>query len=185
MHPLVKFLVEIGPLVIFFWVNGKYGILHGTAAFMVATFAAMAFSWFTRKSIPIMLWVSGVVVLVFGGATLIFENELFIKLKPTIIYALFAGVLFFGLMRGQSYLKLVLDASFPALQDRGWMIMTRRWAWFFVAMAVLNEIIWRQFSTDTWVASKLFLFLPLSFVFAMAQVPLIQKYQAEGEAAQE
>lgn len=182
MNPLVKFLIEIGPLVVFFWVNGKYGIFEATGAFMVATVLSMAASWLMRRSIPIMLWVSGAVVLVFGGATILLENELFIKLKPTIIYLLFAGGLFFGLWRGQSYLKLVLDASFPQLQDAGWAIMTRRWAWFFLAMAVLNEILWRSVDTDTWVAAKLFLFLPLSMVFAMAQIPLIQRYQQAEES---
>lgn len=185
MHPLLKFLIEIGPLVVFFWVNGKYGIFEATAAFMAATVISMAASWLMRRTIPIMLWVSGVVVLVFGGATILFENELFIKLKPTIIYLLFAGVLFFGLWRGQSYLKLVLDASFPQLQDEGWMRMTRRWAWFFLAMAALNEVIWRAVDTDTWVAAKLFLFLPLSMVFAIAQVPLIQRYQRADETRAE
>ncbi|RMF10562.1 MAG: septation protein A [Alphaproteobacteria bacterium] len=184
MNALVKLLTEIGPLVIFFVVNGKWGIFPATAAFMVATLAAMIFTYVTRRKIPAMLWVSGAVVLVFGGATLYFENETFIKLKPTIIYGLFAGVLFFGLWRRQHYLKMVLDASFPPMAEKGWELMTRRWAWFFVASAALNEIIWRTQSTDTWVAAKLFLFLPLSFLFALAQYPLIVKYQLDGEAPQ-
>lgn len=186
MQAVVKLLIELGPLVTFFVVNGKFGVFHGTAAFMVATVAAMIAAKLSSGRIPVMLWVSGVVVLVFGGATLIFENDLFIKLKPTIIYALFGGILFFGLWTGKPYLKTVMEASFPALSDTGWTIMTRRWAWFFVVMAVLNEIVWRLFSTDTWVASKLFLFMPLSFVFAILQVPLIQRHtppeaDAEGD----
>lgn len=181
MSALVKLLTEIGPLVIFFVVNGQWGIFPATGAFMVATAAAMIFTYVTRRRIPAMLWVSGVVVGVFGGATLYFENETFIKLKPTIIYGLFASVLLFGLWRRQHYLKMVLDSSFPPLADKGWEVMTRRWAWFFVASALLNEIIWRTQSTDTWVAAKLFVFLPLSFLFAMAQYPLIMKYQLEEE----
>lgn len=177
MQALRKFLIEVGPLVIFFWANSKYGIFPATAAFMAATVAAMAVSWFGSRAIPTMLWVSGVVVLIFGGATLIFANELFIKLKPTIIYGLFAGTLFTGLIRKRSYLKIALGASFPDLADEGWRIMTWRWAWFFTAMAVLNEVVWRSVSTDTWVSSKLFLFMPLSFVFALLQIPLIQRHQ--------
>lgn len=176
MQALVKLLIELGPLVTFFVVNGKFGVFIGTAAFMATTVAAMIAARIMSGRIPVMLWVSGVVVMIFGGATLIFENELFIKLKPTIIYALFGGVLFFGLRTGKPYLKILMEASFPALSDAGWTIMTRRWAWFFTAMAVLNEIIWRSVSTDAWVASKLFLFLPLSFVFAMLQLPLIQRH---------
>lgn len=179
MTALIKMLTEIGPLVIFFVVNGKWGIFPATAAFMVATLAAMIFTYATRRKIPAMLWVSGAVVGVFGGATLYFENETFIKLKPTIIYSLFAAVLFYGLWRGQHYVKMVLDSSFPPLADKGWEIMTRRWAWFFVASAVLNEVIWRTQSTDTWVSAKLFVFLPLSFLFAMAQYPLIVRYQLD------
>ncbi len=181
MTALIKLLTEIGPLVIFFVVNGKWGIFAGTGAFMVATVAAMIFTYATRRKIPMMLWVSGVVVLIFGGATLYFENETFIKIKPTIIYSLFAAVLFFGLWRRQHYIKLILDSSFPPMAEKGWEIMTKRWAWFFVGAAILNEIIWRTQTTDTWVATKLFLFLPLSFLFAMAQYPLIVKYQLDDE----
>lgn len=176
MQALIKLLIELGPLVTFFAVNSKFGIFAGTAAFMVATVAAMIAARITDGRIPVMLWVSGAVVLLFGGATLIFENELFIKLKPTILYALFGGALFFGLMTGKPYLKIVMESSFPTLSDEGWTLMTRRWAWFFVAMAILNELVWRLTSTETWIASKIFLFLPLSFGFAMLQLPLIQRH---------
>lgn len=183
MQALIKLLIELGPLVIFFAVNGKAGILVATAAFMAATVAAMVASYLLRHTVPVMLWVSAIVVTIFGGATLYFENETFIKLKPTIIYTLFAIILFYGLWTKRPYLRLILGESFPALSDKGWTILTQRWAWFFTALAVLNEIIWRTVSTDTWVAAKLFVFLPLSFVFAIAQVPLIERSQkkASGE----
>ncbi|MEX1148287.1 MAG: septation protein A [Sphingomonadales bacterium] len=185
MTAFIKLLTEIGPLVVFFVVNGRWGIFAATAAFMVAMLAAMVFTWVTQRRIPTMLWVTGAVVAVFGGATLYFENETFIKLKPTIIYCLFAGVLFFGLWRGQYYVKLVMDASFPTLSDRGWHVMTSRWAWFFLACAILNEIVWRTQPTDTWVAAKLFVFMPLSFVFALAQYPVIVRHQIPDEETAE
>lgn len=177
MQALIKLLIELGPLVIFFVVNGKAGILVATAAFMAATVAAMVASYLLRHTVPVMLWVSAIVVTIFGGATLYFENETFIKLKPTIIYVLFAIILFYGLWTKRPYLRLILGESFPALSNEGWTTLTQRWAWFFTALAVLNEIIWRTVSTDTWVAAKLFVFLPLSFVFAIAQVPLIERSQ--------
>ncbi|MDA5192718.1 septation protein A [Govanella unica] len=176
MQALIKLLIELGPLVTFFAVNSKFGIFAGTAAFMVATLIAMIAARLTAGRIPVMLWVSGAVVLIFGGATLIFENELFIKLKPTILYALFSGALFFGLWTRKPYLKIVMGSSFPTLSDEGWALMTRRWAWFFLTMAGLNEVVWRLTSTETWITSKIVLFLPLSFVFAMLQLPLIQRH---------
>lgn len=177
MQTLIKLFIELGPLVTFFVVNGKAGILVATAAFMAATVAAMVASYLLRHTVPVMLWISAIVVTIFGGATLYFEDDTFIKLKPTIIYALFAIILFYGLWTKRPYLRLVLGETFPALTSQGWIILTQRWAWFFTALAVLNEIIWRTVSTDTWVAAKLFVFLPLSFVFAIAQVPLIERSQ--------
>lgn len=173
---MLKLLIELGPLIAFFWANSKFGVITATGIFMVATLIAMIASRISTGKIPVMLWVSGVVVLVFGGATVLFENELFIKLKPTIIYGLFGAVLFYGIATKRQLLKHVMGASFPELSDEGWRIMTQRWAWFFFVMALLNEIIWRSFSTDTWVASKLFFFMPLSLVFALFQFPLIQRH---------
>lgn len=185
MQALFKILIELGPLIVFFVANAQAGILIATAAFMAATVAALLASYMLRHSVPAMLWVSAVVVVVFGGATLYFEDELFIKLKPTIIYLAFALVLFFGMMTKRHYLRIVLSSSFPALHDDAWHVLTRRWAWFFLAMAALNEIVWRATSTDTWVAAKLFLFLPLSVIFAMAQVPLIERSQIKPDGAAE
>ena len=127
-----------------------------------------------------MALVSAVVVLVFGGLTLFLQDETFIKLKPTIIYVLFAGVLGGGLLFGKSLLAIVFDQVFH-LTDEGWRKLTLRWALFFLALAVLNEIVWRTQSTDFWVTFKVFGVLPLTFIFAALQYPLLMKYDAERE----
>ena len=175
----VKLAIEMGPLILFFVVNGMYGIFAATGAFMVAIVTSMVVSRHLQGHIPPMLWFTGTVVMIFGGLTLYLADETFIKLKPTIIYSVFAGILFFGLARGRSYLRVVMEAAFPPLLDEGWMKMARNWALFFTAAAILNEIVWRSFSTDFWVSFKLFGFLPLTFLFAMLQMPLIMKYQIE------
>lgn len=175
----VKLAIEMGPLILFFVVNGMYGIFAATGAFMVAIVTSMVASRHLQGHIPPMLWFTGAVVMIFGGLTLYLADETFIKLKPTIIYSVFAGILFFGLARGRSYLRVVMEAAFPPILDAGWMKMARNWALFFAAAAIVNEIVWRNFSTDFWVSFKLFGFLPLTFLFAMLQMPLIMKYQIE------
>jgi intracellular septation protein len=170
MKKLVKFLIEVGPLVIFFAVTGHFGILPATGAFMAATIAAMIASYIMERHIPVMLWVSGIVVMIFGGATLYFHDKTFIKIKPTIVYALFSVAMFWGLATGKSYLKIAMEAAFPPLTDEGWRVMTYRWAWFFVAMAIMNEYVWRNYNDDQWAAFKLFGAMPLSFVFAAFQI---------------
>ena len=134
------------------------------------------------RRVPLMPLVSAVVVMVFGGLTLYLQNEMFIKLKPTIIYALFATLLLGGLLTGRSLLALVLDSVFQ-LTDEGWRKLTVRWGLFFVAMAILNEIVWRSVSTDTWVAFKTFGILPLTILFALAQTPLLMRHAADKKGA--
>ncbi len=174
-----KLAIELGPLLVFFAAYYMWDIFVATSVFMVATAVSMIASWILTRHIPPMLWVSGVVVAVMGGLTIYLQDETFLKLKPTIVYMIFATILGFGLMRGRSYLKLLLEAAFPPLEDRGWMIMTRNWALFFVAMAVLNEAVWRNFSTDFWVNFKVFGAIPITMVFAISQTPVIQKYMIE------
>ena len=174
-----KLAIEMGPLLAFFATYDVWNIFVATGVFMVATAISMIASWMLNRHIPPMLWVSGVVVAVMGGLTIYLQDETFVKLKPTIVYLIFASILFFGLIRGQSYLRLLLEAAFPPLQERGWMLMTRNWAIFFVAMAVLNEVVWRNFSTDFWVSFKVFGFIPITFIFMFTQVPVIQKYLIE------
>ena len=145
---------------------------------MVAVLAALAASYVLTRHLPIMPVVTAIIVLVFGGLTLILHNDLFIKIKPTIIYALFGGVLLGGLIFGKSFLGIVFDSLFH-LTEEGWRRLTLRWALFFFALAVLNEIIWRNTSTDMWVDFKVFGVLPLTLVFGALQYPLLKKYAAE------
>ncbi|MEZ5828477.1 MAG: septation protein A [Hyphomicrobiales bacterium] len=170
-----KLIVELGPLLIFFGVNAAYGIFAGTAAFMVATVVSLVFAWWRYHKVPVMPLVSAVIVLVFGGLTLYLRDDTFIKLKPTIVYTMFAVLLLAGLVTNKPVLALLFGPVFN-LTEEGWRKLTLRWAVFFVVMAVINEIVWRNFSTDTWVSFKAFGFLPITLLFAMAQVPLMQRY---------
>jgi intracellular septation protein len=197
-NPWLKLALDFGPLVLFFFANtrpalfqpwlspliptavatGEHaGIFVATATFMVAILATLVISYATTRRLPLMALVSAAVVLIFGGATLIFQNETFIKVKPTVIYLLFAAVLGGGLMFGRSLLAVVFDQVFN-LTEEGWQKLTLRWTFFFLALAVLNEIVWRTQSTDFWVAFKAFGVLPLTFVFAAFQYPLLMKYDA-------
>lgn len=178
LNPTLKLVLDIGPLVLFFVANAKFGIYAATGAFMVAVLIALAVSYAMTKHIAVMPVVTAVVVLIFGGLTLILHDELFIKLKPTIIYVLFGGALVGGLMLGKNLLGIVFDSVFH-LTDEGWRKLTWRWAFFFFALAILNEIVWRTQSTDFWVSFKLFGVVPLTFAFGALQYPLLVKYSAE------
>ena len=173
-----KLLIELGPLLIFFGVNAAYGIFAGTAAFMVATIIALGLAWWLYRKVPVMPVVSAVLVLAFGGLTLYLHDETFIKLKPTIVYTMFAILLIGGLVVRKPVLAFLFGPVFN-LTDEGWRKLTIRWVVFFLAMAVLNEFVWRNFSTDHWVSFKAFGFLPITFLFAMSQVPLMQRYGVE------
>jgi len=184
LHPGLKLVLDIGPLVLFFVANARWHIFVATAVFMVAVLIALAVSYALTKHLPVMPVVSAIIVLVFGGATLVLHDETFIKLKPTIIYVLFGATLIGGHVFNKPLLSIVFDSVFH-LTDEGWRKLTLRWAAFFFVLAVLNEIIWRSFSTDIWVSFKLFGFVPLTFMFAALQYPLLQKYEAKPEPAQE
>ena len=170
-----KLVIELGPLLVFFATNALAGIYAGTAAFMAATLVSLAVARIRHQKVPVMLLVTGVIVLVFGGLTLFLRDETFIKLKPTIVYSMFALLLAAGLMLRKPLLELLFGSAF-ALTEEGWRKLTFRWIVFFVAMAVGNELVWRNFSTDTWVSFKVFGFLPLTLLFALAQVPLLQRH---------
>jgi intracellular septation protein len=178
LNPTLKLVLDIGPLVLFFAANAKFGIYVATGSFMVAVLAALAISYALTRHVAVMPVVTAVVVLVFGGLTIALQDELFIKLKPTIIYTLFGVALIGGLMFGKMLLGIVFDSVFH-LTDEGWRKLTWNWVIFFFAMAALNEIVWRNFSTDTWVSFKLFGAVPLTFVFAALQYPLLTKYSIE------
>ncbi|MFC3690982.1 septation protein A [Chenggangzhangella methanolivorans] len=180
VNPLLKLALELGPLVVFFVANSRGGLFVGTGAFMVATVVALSISWALTRRIPIMPLVSGAVVLVFGGLTLALQDELFIKLKPTIVNLLFAGALFGGVAFNKPLLAIVFDQAFD-LTHQGWMKLSTRWAWFFVFLAVVNEVVWRTQTTDFWVAFKVWGIMPITLIFAMAQAPLLQRYSAAAE----
>ena len=198
MRPWLKLAIEAGPLVVFFVVNGRgglpelrhlwltdgaspmaeQGLFEATATFMLATLIALGAGWVLERRLPIMPLVSGIFVVFFGGLTLILADETFIKLKPTLVNALFAAILLGGLATGRALLKPLFGAAFQ-LTERGWRVLTIRWAIFFIVLGVLNEIVWRNFSTDFWVSFKLFGIMPLTFVFAAAQTPLFLREQVD------
>src|SRR5256885_15701996 len=177
-HPLFKLATELGPLIIFFVANAKFNLFVATGAFMVAITMAMISSYVVTKHVPIMAIVTGVIVLVFGTLTLVLHDETFIKMKPTIVYCLFAAVLGGGLLFGRSFIAVMFDQMFN-LTHAGWRILTLRWALFFAGMAVVNEVVWRTQSTDFWVNFKVFGVTPLTMVFAIAQMPLTKRYHVE------
>ena len=178
MKPFYKLLIDIGPLAVFFYFYSKNGLQDSILPFMLATVIAVLFSYILEKKIPIMPTVGAGIVLIFGGLTIYFDNDIFFKMKPTIINLLFAVILYGGIIFKKSLLKYLLGAALK-LEEKGWKILTLRWIGFFIALAILNEIVWRTQSTDIWVNFKVFGILPITFIFTMTQFPLIKKYQIE------
>ena len=195
LNPFLKIALEMGPLILFFVANARGEqvaaawplvaslggpIFFATATFIVTTLIALAVSFALTRHLPMMPFVTAIVVVVFGGLTLWLHDETFIKLKPTIIYVLFGGTLIGGLFFGKSFLGYIFDSVFR-LTDEGWRKLTIRWGLFFFALAILNEIVWRTVSTDTWVSFKVFAIVPLTFVFALAQMPLVNRYSLDAD----
>ncbi|WP_309085072.1 septation protein A [Chelativorans sp.] len=193
LNPILKLALELGPLLIFFFANARgemlaeripaLGALGGplfiaTALFMAATAIALAVSWALTRTLPIMPLVSGVVVLVFGALTLYLHNDTFIKMKPTIVNTLFGAVLLGGLFFGKSLLGYVFDSAFK-LDAEGWRKLTLRWGLFFLFLALVNEVVWRSFSTDAWVAFKVWGIMPITILFTMSQMPLIMRHSQD------
>ena len=178
LNPLLKLVLDIGPLILFFVANSKFGIFAATGAFMVAVLAALAISYVMTRHIAVMPVVTAVIVLIFGGLTLVLHDELFIKLKPTIIYVLFGGTLVGGLLFGKPLLGIVFDSVFH-LREEGWRKLTWRGALFFFVLAILNEIVWRTQTTDFWVSFKVFGIMPLTIAFALAQTPLLLRHEVK------
>ena len=178
LNPTLKLVLDIGPLILFFAANSKFGIYAATGSFMVAVLIALAVAYVLTKRIEIMPLVTAVIVLVFGGLTIVLHDDLFIKLKPTIIYLLFGGALFVGLFLNKPLLGLLFDSVFQ-LTEEGWRKLTWRWAFFFMFLAVVNEVVWRTQTTDFWVSFKLFGVVPLTFLFGALQYPLLMKYAVE------
>jgi intracellular septation protein len=185
MNQGLKLALEAGPLVVFFIVNAKMGIFVATAVFMAVTVAALGYSYLRLKKLPTMPLVGGAFILLFGGLTIVLEDDTFIKLKPTIVNVLFAVAIFIGLKMKKNFLKTVLESAIT-LDEAGWRTLAIRWAWFFLLLAALNEFVWRTQTTDMWVNFKVFGIMPLTLVFSFAQVPLILRHQiAEAEAKAE
>lgn len=199
LNPFAKLALDLGPLILFFYANSRpglflplvqpffpaiaadaerSGIFVATAVFMVAVVISLIVSYVLIRRLPLMPVVSAIIVVVFGGLTLALHNDTFIKMKPTIIYVLFGAVLLGGLIFRKPLLEMVFDSVFH-LTEQGWRVLTIRWSVFFFAMAILNEIVWRSFSTDTWVSFKVFGVMPLTFVFAMLQYTVLTKYAVE------
>jgi intracellular septation protein len=177
-----KLLIDLGPLLVFFLVNflapvpGALKIFVATGAFMLAMVAAMIFSAIRYRTISPLLWFSGIMVVVLGGLTIWLHNESFIKMKPTIYYAFVSALLGFGFMTGRPLLQSVLGSTYPGLDPKGWSKLTRNWAIFFAVMAVINEAVWRNSSTAFWIGFKLWGALPLTFLFAAANIPMLIRH---------
>ncbi|EJF90971.1 septation protein A [Bartonella tamiae] len=193
MSPTLKLILEMGPLMVFFFANYKgewlieniplfenfdKPIFPATAIFMLAIIIALIASWIIARKIPIMPLISGIFVLIFGCLTLWLHNDTFIKMKPTIINSLFGLILFGGLFFKKALLGYVLDSAFH-LDDEGWKKLTYRWAWFFIFLALLNEVVWRNFSDDFWTSFKVFGTMPITFIFMVAQMPMIMKHATQ------
>ncbi|MEM1344320.1 MAG: septation protein A [Pseudomonadota bacterium] len=205
LNPWLKIGLEIGPIVVFFLAfqygadlialpeirtfmvsligaeaaEGQTGPLFlATVAFMVAISISLGCSWTLTRTLPRMAVVTGIVVVVFGGLTLFLRDETFIKMKPTVVNGLFALILGIGLLQGRSYLKYLMGDALP-LDDQGWMIFTKRWVWFFIFLAVVNEIVWRTQTDAFWVSFKTFVNPPLTIGFMALQLPLLQRHMIE------
>jgi intracellular septation protein len=178
LHPLTKLTLDLGPLVLFFFANSYRGIFFATGALMVATLVALAISYALTRRIAIVPVATAGIIIAFGALTLWLQDESFIKIKPTLIYVMFSSILIVGLATGRPLFEYVLDGAFHMTHD-GWKKLTWRWVFFFLAMAVANEFVWRTFSTDVWVAVKTFGVIPVTLLFALAQTPLMMRYKGE------
>ncbi len=177
MNPILKLVLELGPLGVFFFSNYKFGIFPATSAFMIAMLVSLAVSYAVSRKLPIMPLVTAVFVLIFGGLTLYLHNDTFIKLKPTMVNGFFAATLFAGMYFDRALIRLPFEAALPPMTDEGWAKLNVRWAWFFVFLAILNEIVWRNFSTNAWVDFKVFALTPITLAFSLAQLRLIMQHQ--------
>ena len=183
LRPSLKFGLEMGPLVLFFLAYSRFGIFEGAAVLMVTTVVALAITYWRTRHLPVMPVVTAVMVLIFGGLTLVLHDATFVKMKATIVYLLFAAALLGGLAFGKALLSVVFD-SVMKLTEEGWRKLTLRWGLFFLVMAAVNEIVWRTQSEAFWVEFKVFGFVPLTILFALSQTPLMLKYELRGEEAE-
>jgi intracellular septation protein len=180
LNPWLKIALELGPLMLFFFVNGRFGIIYATAVLMAGVLLTLGVSWAITKHLPAMPVVTAILVLVFGGLTLFLQDETFIKLKVTILYSLFGAALIGALYFGKLLLPIVFDMAIH-VDDAGWRKLTWRWGLFFFFLAGLNEVMRRVLTTDDWVNFKVFGILPLTLLFAIAQAPLIMRHEIKPE----
>ncbi len=194
----LNLLVDYGPVLVFFLVYRHYSpsghndtvgevlaVVRGTASFMVAAVLALVVSRWKLGRISPMLWLSTVLIVGFGGLTILLRDPVWIQRKPTAIYIMFGAVLLIGVSRGKSYLKVLLEAAFEGLNDAGWLKLSRNWGWFFLVLAALNEALRHYLSFGDWIAAKLWLFMPLSFLFTFAQIPMLLRHGLAQEAEAE
>jgi len=183
MNPQIRRLaLDLGPLLIFFASFRYLGIFGATACFMVAVATALGLGYFLERRLSPMPLFTAVLVMVFGGLTLYLKNDVFIKMKPTVLYGFFGAVLLGGLFVNRLFIKYVFAQAFE-LDETGWKKLTVRWAVFFLVLAAINETVWRITTTSTWVAFKVWGIIPLIFLFALAQTPLVMKHQAPEAAS--
>lgn len=195
---LLNLLVDYGPVAVFFIIYRVYSpaghdnavaevfaVIRGTVAFMLAAVVALGVSHWKLGKVSPMLWLSTGLIVVFGGLTVFFQDKSWIQIKPTAIYVLFGASLLLGVLRGKPLLKYLLEAAFEGLNDTGWMKLSRNWGVFFFFLAVLNEILRHQLTFGDWIAAKLWLFMPLTFLFTFAHIPMLLRHglaeQAEAE----
>lgn len=178
MDHRLRFALDLGPLLVFFLAYRLAGLLMATAALIGFTLLSLAITYAYEKRLATMPLVSGVAVAVFGGLTLLLQDEYFIKIKPTLVNMLFATILLAGVWRQKPMLRYLLESAFQ-MTEQGWLILSRRWGFFFLFLALLNEIIWRNFPTDFWVNFKVFGMFTLTLIFTASQLPLIKKHWVE------
>ena len=184
INPILKLVLELGPLALFFIAYSRLGIFGATAVMMGSVVVTLGVSYALLRRIPIMPLVTAIIVVVFGSLTFYFHDETFIKMKPTVLYLLFGGALLGGLAFGRPLLPILFDGALNVTPE-GWRKLTWRWAFFFLALAILNEIVWRNFSQSFWVSFKTFGIMPLTLLFAFAQAPLVMRYEAKSDEAGE
>jgi intracellular septation protein len=193
----INILVDYGPLLVFFLAYRAYrpdgddpageifAVIRGTGAFIVAALIALAVSKWRLGKISPMLWLSTALIVGFGALTIYFQDEQFIQWKPTIIYVGFGVLLIGGWLKGKALLKILLEAAFDGLSDEGWLKLSFNWGLFFLFLAVLNAVLMFTISFESWLAAKLWLFLPLSFLFTFTQLPMLLRHGLNVEDKEE
>jgi intracellular septation protein len=189
--------VDYGPVLVFFLtyryftpesdksaISEVFAVVRATAAFILAALIALGVSKWKLGRVSPMLWLSTVLIVGFGSITIFLQDPIWIQLKPTVIYLLFGALLLGGVMRGKPLLKYLLEAAFEGLNEAGWMKLSRNWGWFFFVLAALNEVLRRQLEFGDWIAAKLWVFLPLTFLFTFVQIPMLLRH-GMAEAAKE